>query len=56
MWHVAGEERRGACRVLVQKHGGKISLRRPWHRLEYNIETDFQEIGWEAWTEFFYLL
>jgi hypothetical protein len=46
------EERRGAWRVLVQKYGGKISLGRPWHRWEYNIKTDFQEMGWEAWTGF----
>ena len=38
-------ERRDAYRVLVGKPEGKTTLVRPRHRWEYNIKTDFQEVG-----------
>jgi len=37
-------ERRGLYGVLVGKPEGKRVLRRPRHRLEYNIEMDLQEV------------
>jgi hypothetical protein len=40
------EERRGACRVLVGKSGGKEPLGKPRRRLEDNIKTDLQETDW----------
>ena len=36
---------RGMCRVLVGKPEGKKPLGRPWHRWEYNIKMDLQEVG-----------
>jgi hypothetical protein len=33
-------------RVLVGRPEGKRPLGRPWSRWEYNIEKDFQEVGW----------
>ena len=41
---------RGMYRVLVGKPEGKRPLRRPWHRWEYNIKMDFQEVGCGVWT------
>jgi hypothetical protein len=51
-WACTGE-RRGACRVLVGKHGGKTPLGRPRHRWEDNIKMDLQEVGWGSmdWTD-----
>jgi hypothetical protein len=44
--HVASMgERRGICRVLVGKPGGKRPLGRPWHRWEVNIMMDLEEVG-----------
>ena len=49
--HVARmRDRRGACRVLVGRLEGKKTLARPRRRWEDNINMDFQEMGWEAWT------
>ena len=38
----------GSCAymVLVGKHEGKISLGRPRHKWEDNINMDLQEVGW----------
>jgi hypothetical protein len=45
-------ERRGACRVLVEKHKGKSPLGRPRRRGEDNIKIDLQEVGWGMnWTD-----
>jgi hypothetical protein len=38
-------ERRGICRVLVEKHEGKRPLGRPRIRYEDNIKIDIQEVG-----------
>jgi hypothetical protein len=38
-------ERRGVCRVLVEKSEGKSSLGRPRRRWENNIKLDLQEVG-----------
>jgi hypothetical protein len=38
-------ERRGMYRILVGKHKGKISLGRPRHRWEDNIEMDLYDVG-----------
>jgi len=44
-----GGKRRGICKDLVGKPGGKRQLGRPRHR--WNIKMDLQEVGWgEAWT------
>jgi len=43
-------ERRGVCRVMVEKPAGKRPLGRPRHRWEDNIKMDLQEFGWGAWT------
>jgi hypothetical protein len=44
--HVARtRERRGLCRVLVEKPEGKRSLGRPRGRWEDNIKMDLQEVG-----------
>jgi hypothetical protein len=44
-------ERRGVYRVLVGR-----PLGRPRRRLEEdNIKMDLQEVGWRAWTGFFWL-
>jgi len=39
-------DRRGACRVLVDRTGGKRLFRRPRHRWKENIKMDLQEVGW----------
>ena len=39
-------DRRGAYRVLVGRLEGKRPLARPRRRLEDNIKTDLQEVGW----------
>jgi len=39
-------ERRGACRMLVDRPEGKGLLRRPEHRWEEKIKMDLQEVGW----------
>jgi len=41
-------ERRGVCRVLVEKPEGKRTLRRPRRRWEDNIKMDLQEVGCEV--------
>ena len=38
-------ERRGVYRILVGKPEGKRPLERARHRLENNINIDFQEVG-----------
>jgi hypothetical protein len=38
-------ERRGACRVLVEKPEGRRPLGRPRHRWEDNIKVDLREVG-----------
>jgi len=46
-------ERRGVCRVLVEKYEGKRLLGRPRHRWEENIKMDLQEVRCEGtdWIE-----
>jgi hypothetical protein len=39
-------EKRNACRILVGKSEGRISLGRPRHRWFDNIKKDLREIGW----------
>ena len=46
---------RGAFKGLVGTPAGKSPLRRPRHRLEDNIKTCLQEVGWVAWTGFVWL-
>jgi hypothetical protein len=41
-------EGRGAFRVLVGRPEGRRPLGRPRLRLEDNIKTDLQEVGWEG--------
>jgi len=43
-------DRRGIYRVLVGQPVGKRPLGRPRHEREDNINMDFQEVGWGAWT------
>ena len=43
-------ERRGVCRVLVRKPGGKIPLGRPRRRWENNIKMDFSKCDVGVWT------
>jgi hypothetical protein len=38
-------ERRGACRDLLGKPGGKRTLGRPKRRWDDNIKMDLQEVG-----------
>ena len=38
-------ERRGVCRVLVQKHEGKRPLGRPRQKWKDNIKIELQEMG-----------
>ena len=38
-------DRRGACKLLVERPEGKRLLRRPGHRWEENIKMDIQELG-----------
>jgi hypothetical protein len=46
-------EKRGAYRILVGRREARRSLGRPKHRLEDNIKTDLQAVGWEGmdWIE-----
>jgi len=54
--HVACRgERRGVNRVLVGKPEGKCPLGRPRHRWKNNINMEFQEEGWGAWTGLIWL-
>jgi hypothetical protein len=39
-------DRRGACRMLVDRPEGKGLFRTPRHRWEENIKIDLQEVGW----------
>jgi hypothetical protein len=39
-------DRRGTCRMLVDRPEGKRLLRRPGHRWEENIKMDLQELEW----------
>jgi hypothetical protein len=39
-------EKRGVCRVLVEKREGKKPLGRPRRSWEDNIKTDLHEVGW----------
>jgi len=39
-------DRRGACRMLVDRPERKRLLRRPRHRWEENIKMYIQELGW----------
>jgi hypothetical protein len=39
------EERRGLCRILAGKPGGKRPLARHRRRWENNIKMDLQEVG-----------
>ena len=43
-------DRRGSCRVLVARLEGEKLLGRPRRRWEDNINMNFQEMEWEAWT------
>ena len=43
-------ERRGVCRVLVEKPEGKRPLGRPRRRWEDNIKMDLQGVGCEGIT------
>jgi len=45
----------GAYRNLVGRHEGKRPLGRPRRRWEENIEMDFQEVGYGAWTGLIWL-
>jgi hypothetical protein len=48
-------EKRDAYWLLVGKPEGKMSLRRPRHRWEYNIKTYLQRVGWGARTSLIWL-
>jgi hypothetical protein len=48
MWHVWVQE--NACRALVGKPDGNMSLEKPRHRWEDNIKVNIQELGLEART------
>jgi len=48
-------KKRGACRVLVGKLGGKRPLGRTRHRWDDNIKMDLQKVGWEEWTGLIWL-
>ena len=39
-------DRRGACRMLVDRAEGKGLFRTPRHRWEENIKMDLQDLGW----------
>jgi hypothetical protein len=39
-------DRRGACRLLIDRPEGKGLFRRRRYRYEENIKMDFQELGW----------
>jgi hypothetical protein len=39
-------DRRGACRMLVDRPERKRLLRKPGHRWGANIKMDLQELGW----------
>jgi hypothetical protein len=39
-------DRRGACRMLVDRPEGKGLLRRPGHRWGENVKMDLQKFGW----------
>ena len=41
-------DRRGACRMLVERPEGKGLFRRPGRRWEENIKMDLQEVGWAS--------
>jgi hypothetical protein len=50
-WYVAYMgDRRGACRVLVERPEGRRPLRRPRNGWEDNIKMNLQEVRWGAWT------
>jgi hypothetical protein len=42
-------DRRGACRLLVDRPEEKGLHRRPGHREEENIKMDFKKLEWQAW-------
>jgi hypothetical protein len=47
--HVVHMEKiKNACKILVERPEGNISLGRPGHRWKNNIETGLGEIGWES--------
>jgi hypothetical protein len=48
-------DKRGAYRVLVGKPEGNRPLERPKRRWESNINMDFQEGKWGAWTGLIWL-
>jgi len=39
-------DRRGACRMLVDRPEGKVLFKGPGHRWEESIKMDVQELGW----------
>ena len=39
-------DRRGACKLLVERPEGKGLLRRPEHKWEESIKMHIQEFGW----------
>jgi hypothetical protein len=43
---VSVQEKRNACRVLVEKPEGKRPLGRPRRRWENDIKMDLKEVGW----------
>jgi len=43
-------ERRGVCRILVEKSEEKRPLGRPRRRWEDNIKMELQEVGCVVWT------
>jgi hypothetical protein len=49
-------EKTHAYRVLVGRREGKRPLGRPRRRWEDNIKLDLEEVRWEAWTEFIWLM
>ena len=42
-------DRRGACRMLVDRPEVKGLLRRPRYSWEENIKMGIQEVGWAGW-------
>jgi hypothetical protein len=42
-------DRRGACRMLVDRPEGKRLLRRPGHRWEENIKMELKTWDGQAW-------
>jgi len=41
-------DRRGSCRVLMERPEGKRSLRKPRHSWDDNIKMGLQDVGWSG--------